>query len=247
MSSSRSCMLVVVWSALFQSACATSSPMLVPASELDAEQTFGSYAGRDAAWVSRCRLAVNREFDFGLAVGLPGVGAGIAAGKRKQENRTLAESLTTFARCDMERTLSEAMALCGERCAGLSDSTINLAALLFGSERARLRLVLESARSGRQPIRIVYISDELATAGPKSWSESHAAALWRALVVATQQVVLAYANWSTGSPPTPAVTRYACSGTGGEAIEGRRIGEQGGRIALSSDDGRIVLCSASAL
>jgi hypothetical protein len=126
----------------------------LPISELpslDLSARFDEYLVRDAAWVPGLPLAINRDFDFALAMSLDGIGAGIAAKKRRDANLELAQRLSGVAPLDHDALLQALCAASPAACERLAGARVRIYGLLFGEHDARLQVVLEVAAAKLEP------------------------------------------------------------------------------------------------
>jgi hypothetical protein len=72
------------------------------------------YFRQDGVWLSGAPIMVNEEFDFMLATTMEdGMGAGLAAAKRKQSNEKRAKDLGTLALSERAREHLEQLRCCG--------------------------------------------------------------------------------------------------------------------------------------
>lgn len=150
----------------------TARPTLLPLADLpqlDLEPRLGSYLAQDAVWVPGQPLVVNRDFDFMLAMSLEGgIGAGLAAKKRQDENRALAEQLAALPTIDTGGVFD---ALCGAAptaCAERADQTVRIYGLLYGAVDAKLVVLLETEGSPTPATRYAVVANEGATA---AWNQ----------------------------------------------------------------------------
>jgi hypothetical protein len=96
-----------------------------------------AYQREGGAWLERAPVLVNEDFDFALAMGMEGgIGAGLAAGKRKDHNAHKAAVLAgVVGSLDaLQQRLKEL------RCCG-----VHVYFLLWGAETAVLRTVVDVA------------------------------------------------------------------------------------------------------
>lgn len=129
------------------SATPSTGPTLLPLTELpslDLEARFGGYIARDAAWSAGQPLAINRDFDFGVAMSMQDIGPGLAAKRRRDGNEELANQLAGLAPLDPGALLQM---LCDApprtTCQQLAAQSVRLYGLLWGDKDARLLVVLE--------------------------------------------------------------------------------------------------------
>lgn len=120
----------------------TSACALPPLSELSSAALIerdgtqlDRYQLEGGVWLERAPVLVNQDFDFGTAMGLGGMGAGIAAGKRKQANEANAAALQ-----GLKLGAENAARLDALRAQGT-----HVFFVLWGAEEALLRMVVEDA------------------------------------------------------------------------------------------------------
>ena len=113
----------------------------------DHGSTLEAYQREGGVWLERAPVLVNRDFDFALAMSLEGgVGAGLAAAKRREGNSEVALAL---------RDRQLAPALVGELDA-LRGCGQHVYFLLWGGqEEAALRLVAEVVDKREQPAVVI--------------------------------------------------------------------------------------------
>lgn len=71
------------------------------------------YVRQDGVWLPKAPILVNEDFDFALATAMEdGVGAGLAAAKRKQNNEKRAKSLSPLVLSDVATARIEALRCC---------------------------------------------------------------------------------------------------------------------------------------
>jgi hypothetical protein len=101
-----------------------------------------AYQREGAVWLERAPVLVNRDFDFALSMSLEGgVGAGLAAAKRREGNTEVAVLLREVALSPELTAELDALRSCGQ----------HVYFLLWGpAEQAALRLVGEVAGVGQQ-------------------------------------------------------------------------------------------------
>jgi len=99
---------------------------------------------QDAVWVPGQPLAVNRDFDFALAMSMDAIGPGLAARKRQDANVALAKRLAELPPLEPNALLRS---LCPApprtACTALTGKQVRIYRLLFGERSARLQLMLE--------------------------------------------------------------------------------------------------------
>ncbi len=71
------------------------------------------YQRQDALWLPHAPVMVNEDFDFGIAMTLDGIGAGIAAKKRQDGNAKSARELANLTLADGEAERLDALRGCG--------------------------------------------------------------------------------------------------------------------------------------
>jgi hypothetical protein len=111
---------------------------------LDLGNRVGPYQARSAVWIPGQPVAVNHEFDFGIALGIES-GAGIAAAKRQSKNEALAERLAKLDPLDPQALLQRLCPHSRSGCAKLVGARVRVYGLLFGERAARLRVLFELA------------------------------------------------------------------------------------------------------
>jgi hypothetical protein len=118
------------------SASACLLPTELPAAELMRQHgtVLDAYQITDGAWLDHAPVLINEDFDFALAMGMEGgVGAGLAAAKRKENNARKAAALSgVVASSELQRRLAEL------RCCG-----VHVYFLLWGAQSASLRTVVD--------------------------------------------------------------------------------------------------------
>jgi hypothetical protein len=214
---------------------------------LELQTAFGSYRGQGAVWVAGQRLAVNREYDFGIALGVPDLGPAVAAGARLDANRALAAQLATAGwNTTLDARLRNVAAQPG-MCAGTGGSELYVYALLFGTDHARLQMMLEIRRSGRSTLYLAQVSAEHPLAGSDSWTTSDAALL-PAEVAAGASALLGrcaeLVELADSSAPL-AASQQRCSVGGKEILAGHLARTRDGQPVLIVKDPTpmLVLCS----
>lgn len=111
---------------------------------LDLAARIGEYEARDAVWADGQPLVVGRDFDFALVGGLPaGVGAGLAAAKRQRENLELAQRIAQQPRLDVESLFDVLLRTCADCRPLVVGKRFVIYGILYGSETARLSVVVE--------------------------------------------------------------------------------------------------------
>lgn len=106
-----------------------------PAALIDQHGTIlDAYQREGGVWLERAPILINEDFDFTLAMGLEGgVGAGLAAVKRTENNAHKAAALNAIAAPpQLQQRLAEL------RCCG-----VHVYFVLWGAESATLRTVLD--------------------------------------------------------------------------------------------------------
>jgi hypothetical protein len=97
------------------------------------------YHRQDGVWLSHAPVLVNEEYDFALAMSMEdGLGAGIAAAKRKQNNQKRAQELSDFRLGAALDIKLEALCACGR----------DVYFVLWGRD-AKIKMVLEGEGSPR--------------------------------------------------------------------------------------------------
>lgn len=218
-------------------------PTLLPIAELprlDLAARLGAYLSQGAAWVPGQPLAVNRDYDFMLAMSIDsGVGAGLAAKKRQDENRAFAQRLTALSQIDSNALLD---ALCRAApqhgCAARAGQGVRIYGLLFGDTDARLLVVLETRSTADEPTLHAVLAnrgDSAAWHEPGTLQRSFARALYDLA-----------ADLEPGPPPTDATT--ACQLTGGAKLAGQIVATHADRTVLLISPHTLRLsCPTSAL
>jgi hypothetical protein len=92
-----------------------------------------TYHLQDGVWLEHAPVLVNEDFDFGTAMGLGAIGAGLAAKQRADHNAARARELTAFALSAKDRLALEAWRACG----------IHRWALLWGGTNPHLWIITE--------------------------------------------------------------------------------------------------------
>jgi hypothetical protein len=114
-------------------------------SEIPIETRVEPYQSRDSVWVPGQPIVVNRDFDFGVALGAGDIGPGIAAAQRRQGNLALAQRLSSLEPID---AAARVRALCSQPhalCTRFAGAHVRVYGLLFGDREARLRIIFEPA------------------------------------------------------------------------------------------------------
>lgn len=222
---------------------ASPRPVVSPGTELtrlDLSARLGEYQGRDAAWVPGLPLAVNRDFDFALALSIEGVGPGIAARKRRDANLEFAQRLSEVAAFDAQAQL-EALCAASPRfaCEHLAGEQVRIYGLLFGERDARLQVVLEIAPVAAERMLYIAVSEArpiaaFLEAGVLQQVFGHAAA------------DLAGSLAESASPDTALST---CMVGGTAKLTGRRLVSRAGHALLLVEEptARKVLCPHDAI
>jgi len=133
--------------------------------------TYTSYDLTGAVWVEGQPLLVNKDFNFGMAMSLEGVGTAIAVGMRKNKNEELAEKLSTIP----PLALNEKLQLTLGDIKNIHDKyQITVFAMLYGQPLANLQTFVEL-----QPLsslvekntfqRFVSVSDWVELEGEQGW------------------------------------------------------------------------------
>jgi len=148
-------------------------PQVADASELsalDLDMRLGGYAARDAVWVPGWPVVVSRDFDFGIALAIDVVGAGVAAAKRRAGNADLAKRLASLSPIEPQAVLETVCARRPTGCQKLAGVRVRVYAVLFGEHTARVRVVLEMAET--KPSIPIYAT--ISDAHPaQAFAESH--------------------------------------------------------------------------
>jgi hypothetical protein len=205
-----------------------SAVSVVPVTELpqlDLVRYVGTYAAQDAVWVRGHPVAVNRDFDFAIALGLDTVGAGIAASRRKAANAGLAEKLAGIEPIDPQKLLATQCAAHPAACKRFSGHTICLYGLLFGEHAARLRVVLELVGDSDAPL-YVAISDARAIGEfekPDILRSTFAAEIGRAL-----DMIEASQNSES--------SEEQCEAGDSTHVAGKRVARDPSRVVLLASD-----------
>jgi hypothetical protein len=219
----------------------SSDAMIVPVSDLpklDLAARVGSYAAQDAVWVPGQPIAVNRGFDFAIAIALEGMGAGIAAAQRQTSNADLARTLAALEPIDVQALLR---AKCDDRpaaCAVLTGYQIYLYGLLFGDKAARLRVVLEFGDAQGAPL-YVSVSDAHLVA---DFGKSGVLRSTFALEIGHILRLLELPHISESSDER-------CSAGDSTQVTGKRISRDGSRVVLLALDpaAMLVTCGLEAV
>lgn len=200
-------------------------PTLLPIADLpqlDLAARVGPYLSQDAAWVPGQPLAVNRDFDFMLAMSLEGgLGAGLAAKKRQDENRALAQQLAVLPPIDSSALLD---ALCSAApqhgCADRAGQSIRIYGLLFGDKEAGLLVVLETQTTGEPPTLHAVLAN-----ATSAWHEP--GTLQRSFARAMLDLAR---DLQPASPPTD--TTADCQLTAGAKLTGQVLATHADRTVL---------------
>jgi hypothetical protein len=140
-------------------------PVVAPLSELtelDLGARVGPYPAQSAAWIRGQPVAVNHDFDFGIALAMEdGMGAGIAAAKRISKNAAFAEQLAKLEPIDPHTLLQRLCSDVPSACTKLAGARARIFGLLYGERAARLRVVLERVDATASDPIYVSISDAL--------------------------------------------------------------------------------------
>lgn len=136
------------------------------------------YDRTDAEWLPHAPVAVNEDFDFATAMSLDTIGAGLAAAKRKRDNRAKAEALASVSLSRETRASLDRLRRCGT----------HLYALLWGpTEASTLRLVIDRfAADGSRSDYTVLEQGTRGIEGPGGW-KANASAIDRAFVAAARE------------------------------------------------------------
>jgi len=132
-----------------------------PADELVARGTgVDAYQREAGIWLSAAPVMVNEDFDFATAMAMPGIGAAIAAGKRKSSNEQRAAELGAFTLPKEVTDRLEALRGCGIHRWGLLWNGRE-PALLIITDRFDASGKLVESKSASHPIEALH--------GPKVW------------------------------------------------------------------------------
>jgi hypothetical protein len=208
---------------------------------LDLAERIGSYAARDAAWVPTMPIAVGRDFEFGLALSVDVVGAGIAAARRRQDNAALAQQLSGVGSIDPRAMLGAVCAARVSACSKLVGRKIRVYGVLFGAPVARLRVTLELDAAELPTPLFTAISDAHKTeefAQSELLSETFETTLRRALALIEQAPAGAHEAAASGD----------CAAGGNARIAGEIIRDEDGYVLLAASDPRptVISCPADA-
>jgi hypothetical protein len=101
-----------------------------------------SYRLQDGAWLSHAPVLVNEEFDFGTAMGLGPIGAGLAAKQRADHNVARSRELESIVLSERARRLLDGLRACG----------IHRWALLWNGKDPGLHVITDFYdRDGKRP------------------------------------------------------------------------------------------------
>ncbi|HEX7479172.1 MAG TPA: hypothetical protein VF331_15305 [Polyangiales bacterium] len=211
------------------------------------QTAFGSYRGEGAVWVAGQRLAVNRDYDFGIALGVPDLGPAVAAGARLDANRALAAQLATAGWNTMfDARLRTVVAQSGT-CAGSEASGVYVYALLFGTDHARLQVMLEIRRPGRSTLYLALVSAEHPLAGSDSWTTNDAALLSAEVAAGASSLLGRCAELVeiADSAAPLAASQQRCSVGGRETLTGCLARARDGKpvLVIKEPTPMLVLCS----
>lgn len=107
-----------------------------PSAELIRRQgtVLDPYQLEGGVWLEHAPVVLNEDFDFALAMGMEGgVGAGLAAARRKENNTRKAESFSARELAPALRARLEELRCCG----------VHVYFVLWGAESAALRTVID--------------------------------------------------------------------------------------------------------
>lgn len=142
-----------------------------------------AYLLTDGAWVKDAPIFVNQEFDFGTALGLEGIGAGIASAQRQRVSKETAGLLEPLANIDLNKIFASSLRQLEKKAALFKHYRVAVYAILFGHPKARLQCIVELHRKvgkdglavkKNEPLRLIHVSKEFPIQGAGSWSENEA-------------------------------------------------------------------------
>ncbi len=202
---------------------------------LPLEDRLGAYLTRDARWAPGQPVLINRDFDFGFAMGLEGVGPGLAAARRISGNSDVAQRLAGVAKVPPEAVRARILSRLGPRekrgASALLERAVRVYGVLFGVESARLQVILEASDARGAPERYVAVTPArsvLAFTEPGALDEAFAAG-----AVGIAALLSATRTW-----PPPDRERARCNVGDGAYIEGRRASQEEGSTVLAVTEPR---------
>lgn len=164
---------------IFLNACASHNAIRystleeIQATVTPGTSTLPAYDLTGSVWVKNQPLLINQDFDFGMAMSLPDIGPGIAAGQRKKGNEEVAQILEAMPPLHLDAIFKRHMKN--------SDSMgqpkrVTLYGVLFGQPNAQLRVILESkstAGEDEKHSRFIYATDWAVVRGENSWTSNN--------------------------------------------------------------------------
>ena len=173
--------------------------------------TLPSYDLTAAQWVENRPLLINKDFNFGMAMSMEGVGVAIAAGMRINSNKELAAALADLPPLNLTQKWQ---AVAGNINDEHREKQVVIYALLYGQPQAQLRTIVEFHGAGENPERFVDISDWAPTTGENSWSANNGRRIFMQIDSSLTTIVDLLTNEIIASG-----TEQEFSLTGGEAVQ----------------------------
>ena len=168
-------------------------------------------------WVKGQPLLINQDFDFSMAMGLPDIGAAVAAGTRKKGNEEVVKLLQDMPPLALEDRFNEAIK---SSLMNPQEKEIKLYGILFGQPDAHLRTILElydhQENPGRDPLRFIYISDWRPVKGDPSWTHHKGVMIHEFFEDAIPGLI---AMWQRYTPEVQESEAVKYTVSGGKAIQ----------------------------
>ena len=208
-------------------------PALMPVEQLralDLGTRLGTYQARDAEWVGGQPVVVNRDYDFQLAMSMHyRVGPALAASRRQEANRELAQQVEKMRPIVPAELFAELERRCEGRCPELHAETARLYAVLYGTETARLRVVLETDDPRRGSLQLVSVGS------PHAATEFASEGLLRSELdrgLGRLHALLSEVP-STPTELGDEATLGRCRVGGTESVDGQVIGRSGDNVVMA--------------
>jgi hypothetical protein len=191
--------------------------------------TLPAYDLTAAQWVPDQPILVNKDFNFGMAMSIEGVGVAIAAGMRINKNKELAASLSALPPLNLnQRWQSVAI----DVQLPWRDKRVVIYAMLYGQPQAQLRTIVEFHNGENPPERFMDVSDWLPVDGEASWAAMQGARLFAQIDESLAAIAVMVVNDSTA-----VVEEQDYTISGGEAAQRGRgyiKDQREGRVVLQS-------------
>jgi hypothetical protein len=149
--------------------------------------TLPAYDLTGGIWLKNQPLFINKEFNFGAAMAIEGVGAAIAVGMRNKKNTELVEQLSQLPPLQLNERFHKKSDKYLLKNTGKQQ--IAIYGILYGQPSAHLRTIIETyspttdakdndGEHKQNVQRYVHYSNWMPISGEGSWSENNSSLLW---------------------------------------------------------------------